>query len=105
MSETYGGNQRQLYPTIPRIKRMELGGHQHTFVYPTLNRNPEAPLVPGAAGLLCRALPGIPWGNLEIKLMVGIGESMWGYMGNYTTIMAEPLSRQEWDSLPEHVSI
>lgn len=104
MSETYGGSPQPLYPTISNAKRMALGGHQHRFVYPTLKRNPEVPLIPGSVGLLCRALSEVPWGPLEVKLVVGIGEAMWAYMGNYTTTKTESLSKEEWNSLSDHVS-
>lgn len=104
MSDAYGGNSQALFPVISPHKRASTGGHQHHLVYPTLKRNPEAPQVPGQNGLLCRALDTVPWDNPSIpclKLMVGIGESMWGYMGDYVTEPAEPLSKEEWDSLSE----
>ncbi|EKM54199.1 uncharacterized protein PHACADRAFT_257876, partial [Phanerochaete carnosa HHB-10118-sp] len=104
MSETCGGNVQALFPAIAQSKRAALGGHKHHLVYPTLKRNPEAPQMPGQPGLLCRALTTVPWedaGIPKLKLVVGIGESMWGYMGDYTTEAAEPLSAMEWDGLPE----
>lgn len=103
MSETYGGSPQPLYPSISEAKRAAMGGHQHKFAFPTLKRNPEAPLMPGQPGLLCRALSTVPWGNEEIKLIVGIGEAMWGYMGNYVTTKTDSLTKEEWVSLPEHV--
>ena len=104
MSETYGGAPIPLYPSISEATRVALGGHPYHFAYPTLKRNPEVPLMPGAVGLLCRALSEVPWGDSEIELVVGIGEGMWAYLGNYTTTKAESLSKEEWNSLPERVS-
>ncbi|GJE97742.1 hypothetical protein PsYK624_139630 [Phanerochaete sordida] len=104
MSETYGGNTQALFPAISSTKRAALGGHQHHIIYPTLKRNPEAPLMPGQPGLLCRALSTVPWEDADItklKLMVGLGEGLWAYMGDYTTEPAVPLSEEEWNSLPE----
>lgn len=108
MSETYGGNVQALFPAIAPPKRASMGGHKHHLVYPTLKRNPEAPQMPGQPGLLCRALKTVPWedaGIRKIKLVVGVGESMWGYMGDYTTEVTDPLSKEEWDSLPVKVSL
>ena len=102
MSTTYGGSPRAFYPAIPDAKRALLR-HNHHFLFPNLMRNPHAPRQPGQVGLLCRSGDVAPWGDRTMKVLVRLKHNRWWYIGDYQTVQATPLSREEFECLPRLV--
>lgn len=104
MLDTYGAHPQKLYSAISPKARDEKGGHRHEFAFPQLEMNPELPKEPGHPGLLCRVLPECPWGAKTIKLVIGVGQHQWWYMGDYIALKTKSLSHAEWIALPAKVS-
>ncbi|KAI0074397.1 hypothetical protein K474DRAFT_1565497, partial [Panus rudis PR-1116 ss-1] len=95
MSCRFGGARQGLWPTI--------GGHRdhnYTFLYPTLEANPDAPCKPGDVGLLYRTVPTVPWGNAVLKVMIKLKSPSYLYVGDYQTVETDPLTAEEYQCLP-----
>lgn len=92
----YGGS---FVSTFPRISedRVNLHGIDN-LGFPNLEFNPNAPVVPGAPGLLftsrLNAFGNKPW--VSKVFIPWKGDHTWGYMGDYRFIPAPSLSAEEF---------
>ncbi|CCL98679.1 uncharacterized protein FIBRA_00681 [Fibroporia radiculosa] len=97
MSQVYGGSPQSMCPSINMKNRTH---RFRNFLFPTLMLNPHAPKEPGEPGLLLRVTKDAAWQPGDQKLLVGLRQGTYRYMGEYTMVRAEPLSREEYKSLP-----
>jgi hypothetical protein len=98
ISDKYGGDCQS---TFPRIAKKFLDQHGlNDWMFPNLLWNPHGPEMPGHAGLFFWS--GGPHGRSEdidtpsrviVRLQTG---PEWQYMGQYTQIGAESLTKDEW---------
>lgn len=89
MSATFGGAPQGTFPTI-KPSRVEEHGYDD-FMYLNLTFNPNAPQLPGEAGLFFTA--GSSEGRKEEvnRVFIRRAENSWLYVGQYRKLPREPL--------------
>ena len=95
MTEVYGGNTQETFPSI-RIEKLRIHGLDD-FMYPNLAFNPCAPQTPGAPGLFFKACgrPADDWPMVQ-RVITRIERNVWHYVGQYKLAPAPSLTKEEW---------
>jgi hypothetical protein len=99
LSDRWGGGTQKTYPTIRRELLLKHG--LDDWQYPNSEYNPHCPQIPGCAGLMFSAngLDG-PSDDDASEIMRTIvrlqDKPLWQYVGQYITIPAASLTRDEW---------
>ncbi|KAI0645754.1 hypothetical protein C8Q79DRAFT_713128 [Trametes meyenii] len=103
MSKTFGGTYRVMSVKYTDRNREE---HNHTYshsFFPKVAINWNAPRKPGDPGVFFLAKPEPLWPDGPQKLMVGLGDAQFCYMGEYSFTMTYPMSPQEFKALPDKI--
>lgn len=106
LSNTYGGNSRELF-SVPRAAKIAQHGHR-LFVCPKLSVHPWAPQMPGFPGLVFDCPPKV-WDDAWIDddafiCLAGLQRGKWLYVGHYNWQGHGWLTKEEWRSLSHSVS-
>lgn len=103
MSETFGGNRRQVFPSIDQRRVQEHG--YNDFMYLCPEWQPIAPEVPGAPGLWLTNEDCQCDGQIR-RLFTRISRSpaLWQYQGQYELKRAQSLTKEEWGRQSTEVS-
>jgi hypothetical protein len=106
LSTIYGGNSQM---TFPKIADEKLATHGlNDFMYPNLDMNPYAPEVPGARGLFFETSssdePAKEWPQVQ-RVITRIASAQWQYVGQYRLRPVASLSKEEWTSQADKVTL
>ncbi|KZT10770.1 uncharacterized protein LAESUDRAFT_755443 [Laetiporus sulphureus 93-53] len=93
----FGGDQHR-FCTSPDQAKFNHG--YRNFMFPDLLMNPHIPQRPGEPGLLCRATTEKEWLPGDVKVIIGLGDAKYLYVGEYVLSPAAPLSKQEFRDMP-----
>ncbi|EIW63271.1 uncharacterized protein TRAVEDRAFT_43574 [Trametes versicolor FP-101664 SS1] len=104
ISQNFGGGMRQMSVSFTDDNRRTFG-HSYTHcLFPKVKLNAMVPRTPGAPGIMFLAKPRPRWPEGTQKLLVGLADAQFRYMGEYKFTRSEPLSPGEFCSLYLKVS-
>ena len=98
MSDTYGGNPNIMCPT-PCDEKLAKHGY-NDFMFLALDRQPEAPRIPGTHGLWLQIgmgkAPSWKHGIMRLFTRVNDKPALWQYQGQYEVKPSISMTREEW---------
>ncbi|KAI0373982.1 hypothetical protein BV20DRAFT_1118624 [Pilatotrama ljubarskyi] len=103
MRMTFGGNRRTMSITFSEESRSLHKHHYPHCLFPKISPNRPVPHAPDQPSLMILAKPERRWPEGTQKVLVGLRDAEYQYMGEYILRGSAPLTVREFEALPEKV--